>query len=147
MTDALVTSAIHHWAPRLVANGVVLTDFEEVTGALKSWDDWCRAWSARAAIHEQMGREALARGKHLSAGEHLQRAGVYYHFAKFLFVHDLARMKAAHMKAVECRTLALPYLVPAGERGAIPFECKTPSPLPPNPPAPPKPPIMPQTLR
>jgi len=142
MTDALVTSAIHHWAPRLVANGVVLTDFEEVTGALKSWDDWCTAWSARAAIHEQMGREALARGKHLSAGEHLQRAGVYYHFAKFLFVHDLARMKAAHMKAVECRTLALPYLVPAGERVAIPFECKTLYGILRKPPGVAKPPIM-----
>jgi 2,6-dihydroxypseudooxynicotine hydrolase len=125
MTDALVTSAIHHWAPRLVANGVVLTDFEEVTASLKSWNDWCGAWSARAAIHEHMGRDALARDKTISAGEHLQRAGVYYHFAKFLFVHDLAQMKAAHMKAVECRKLALPYLTPAGERVAIPFGGKT----------------------
>ena len=29
--DALVKSAIAHWAPRFVANGVALTDFEEVT--------------------------------------------------------------------------------------------------------------------
>jgi pimeloyl-ACP methyl ester carboxylesterase len=49
-------------------------------------------------------------------GEHLQRAGVYYHFAKFLFVHDVAQMQEAHMKAVACRTLALPHMVPAGER-------------------------------
>jgi 2,6-dihydroxypseudooxynicotine hydrolase len=34
-------------------------------------------------------------------------------------------MKAAHMKAVECRGLALPYLTPPGERVAIPFEGKT----------------------
>ena len=46
-----------------------------------SYDDWCRAWSARAAHHEQLGREALARGHNLTAGECLQRAGVYYHFA------------------------------------------------------------------
>jgi hypothetical protein len=125
MTDALVTSAIHHWAPRMVANGVVLTDFEEVTASLESWNDWCRAWSARAAIHEQMGRTALAAKKYLSAGEHLQRAGVYYHFAKFLFVHDVDQMKAAHMKAVACREAALPYINPPGERVAIPFEGKT----------------------
>jgi dipeptidyl aminopeptidase/acylaminoacyl peptidase len=125
MTDALVKSALHHWAARLVANGVTLTDFEEVTDSLGSWNDWCAGWSARAATHEQMGREALARGKKLSAGEHLQRAGVYYHFAKFLFVHDVPQMKAAHMKAVECRKLALPYLTPPGERVAIPFEGKT----------------------
>jgi 2,6-dihydroxypseudooxynicotine hydrolase len=31
-------------------------------------------------------------------------------------------MKAAHMKAVECRNLALPYLRPAGERVEMPYE-------------------------
>jgi dipeptidyl aminopeptidase/acylaminoacyl peptidase len=122
MTDALIASAISHWGPRFVANGVSLTDFEEVTASLGAWRDWCAAWSARAAVHEEMGRAALVHGKHLSAGEHLQRAGVYYHFAKFLFVHDVAQMKAAHIKAVECRRLALPHLGPAGERVAIPFE-------------------------
>jgi dipeptidyl aminopeptidase/acylaminoacyl peptidase len=122
MTDTLLASAISHWAPRFLANGVTFTDFIEVTGALKSWNEWCGAWSARAAIHEAIGRTALAGGKHLSAGEHLQRAGVYYHFAKFLFVHDAAAMKAAHTKAVACRELALPHLVPPGERVAIPFD-------------------------
>jgi 2,6-dihydroxypseudooxynicotine hydrolase len=119
--DARIASAIAHWGPRFVANGVTLTDFEEVTRSLRSWDDWCRAWSERAAVHEQMGREALARDKLLSAGEHLQRAGVYYHFAKFLFVHDVTQMKTAHIKAVECRRLALPHLAPAGERVEIPY--------------------------
>jgi 2,6-dihydroxypseudooxynicotine hydrolase len=105
-----------------VANGVALADFEEVTASIASWSDWCRAWCERGAWHEAMGREALARGKLLSAGEHLQRAGVYYHFAKFLFVHDLPQMKAAHSKAVECRRLALPHLQPPGERVEIPYQ-------------------------
>ena len=125
MSDPLITSAIAHWGPRFVANGVALTDFEEVTAGLSSWNDWCRAWSERAAQHEAMGREALATKKFISAGEHLQRAGVYYHFGKFLFVHDVPQMKAAHMKAVECRTLALPHLNPPGERVTIPYEGKT----------------------
>jgi len=123
-TDPRITSAIGHWGPRFVTNGVALTDFEEVTASISSWDDWCRAWSARAAIHEQMGREALAAKKYLSAGEHLQRAGVYYHFGKFLFVQDLAQMKTAHMKAVECRKLAAPHLRPPGERVEMPYEGK-----------------------
>jgi dienelactone hydrolase len=123
-SDARVKSAIAHWAPRFVANGVALTDFEEVTAQIQVWDQWCRAWSARASIHEAMGRDALARRKFLSAGEHLQRAGVYYHFAKFLFVHDLTQMHIAHMKAVECRGLALPHLRPAGERIEIPYQGK-----------------------
>src|SRR5262245_25128203 len=120
--DPRIASAISHWGPRFVANGVALTDFEEVTRSLQSWDDWCRAWSARAAVHEAMGREALAGGKLLSAGEHLQRAGVYYHFAKFLFVHDVPQMREAHAKAVECRRLALPHLKPPGERVEIPYQ-------------------------
>ena len=122
--DALVKSALSHWAARFVANGVVLTDFEEVVASVQKYDDWCRAWSDKAAVHEALGRAALADKKFLTAGEHLQRAGVYYHFGKFLFVQDIPQMKAAHMKAVECRTLALPHLTPPGERVAIPFEGK-----------------------
>ena len=122
--DARVRSAISHWAARFVANGVVLTDFEEVTASVQSWNDWCGAWSDRAAVHEQLGRTALDEKRFVSAGEHLQRAGVYYHFAAFLFVHDIPQMKAAHMKAVECRRTALPHLRPAGERVAIPYQGK-----------------------
>src|SRR5689334_2287550 len=124
MPDALVQSAISHWAPRFVSNGVPLTDFQEVTAGVERWDDWCRAWSARAAIHEDLGRKTLAEGFRLSAGEHLTRAAVCYHFSKFVFVADPAQMKAAHAKAVECRNLALPLLDPPGERVAIPYEGK-----------------------
>jgi dipeptidyl aminopeptidase/acylaminoacyl peptidase len=57
----------------------------------------------------------------LSAGEHWNRAAVCYHFAKFVFVEDVAQMRVAHMKAVDCRNRALPYLQPAGERVSIPY--------------------------
>ena len=68
-SDPRLTAAISHWGARFVANGVTLTDFEEVTRSLSSYDDWCRAWSARAAIHEQMGREQLDARHFLTAGE------------------------------------------------------------------------------
>lgn len=125
MPDARVQSAIHHWAPRFVANGVPLTDFEEVTAGLERWEDWCNAWCARAAQHEAIGRKALAEGFKLSAGQHLTTAAVCYHFSKFVFVLDPEQMRAAHMKAVECRKLALPHLRPAGEYVRIPFEGKS----------------------
>ncbi|HTK14081.1 MAG TPA: alpha/beta fold hydrolase [Xanthobacteraceae bacterium] len=140
--DPRIAAAITHWAARFVSNGVALTDFEEVTASITSWDEWCDAWSARAAVHEDMGRDALARGKTLSAGDHLQRAGVYYHFGKFLFVHDLPRMKATHAKAVACRRDALPFLTPPGERVAIPFEGKTLSGILRKPPGVARPPVM-----
>ena len=123
-SDPLLKAAIAHWGPRFVAKGVVLTDFEEVTGSLSSYNDWCRAWSARAAHHEQLGREALAQKHLFTAGECLQRAGVYYHFASFLFVQDVPQMKVAHQKAIECRQAALPHLRPPGERVEIPYQGK-----------------------
>jgi len=123
-SDPVLASAVTHWGARFVANGVNLSDFEDVTSSMKSYDDWCAAWSKRAALHEQIGREALAKKHFLTAGEALQRAGVYYHFASFLFVHDIPQMKTAHKKQIECRQAALPYLSPAGERVEIPYQGK-----------------------
>jgi len=122
--DTRVESAISHWAPRFVINGVPLTDFQEVTGAVDRWEDWCAAWSARAAIHEELGKKALADGFKRSAGEHFTRAAVCYHFGKFLFVNDMQQLRKAHLKSVECRNKALPLLDPPGERVAIPYEGK-----------------------
>ncbi len=122
--DPRVEAAISHWAPRFVVNGVPLTDFQEVTAGCDRWEDWCAAWSARAAVHEELGAKALAEGFKLSAGEHYTRAAVCYHFGKFLFVNDTKQMKQAHRKAVECRNKALPLLDPPGERVAILYEGK-----------------------
>ena len=124
--DARVQSAISHWAPRFVSNGVLLADFEDVTGSIERWEDWCAAWSDRAAVHEMLGRDTLKEGFKLTAGEHLVRAGIYYHFAKFVFVQDVEQMRAAHMKAVECYRDGVALLRPhPGKRVAIPFEGKT----------------------
>ena len=121
-TDPRVEAAIAHWAPRFVANGVPLADFQDVTARIGRWEDWCRAWSERAAVHEALGRQALARRCTLSAGEHLDTAAVCYHFAKFLFVNDMEQMRAAHTKAIECRNEALAHLKPNGVRVAVPYQ-------------------------
>jgi 2,6-dihydroxypseudooxynicotine hydrolase len=110
---------------RYTVNGVNANDFVDVTRSIESWDDWCSAWSARAAIHEKMGRAALAARQNISAAEHLCRAAVTYHFAKYLFVRDMDQHRAAHKKAVECHTLALPHMSPPGERVLIPYEGTT----------------------
>ena len=119
--DERVTMAISNWAPRFTANGVTAGDFARITAGLERWEDWCAAWSAVAAEHEELGRAALAAGREMSGGAHLARAAVYYHFAKFLFVDDLAQMRTAHQSAVRCLDDALPYLDPPGRRIEIPF--------------------------
>ena len=120
--DPRVSSAISHWAPRFVSNGVLLADFEDVTKSLERWQDWCAAWSARAKVHEDLGRKALSENFKLSAGEHLIRAAIYYHFAKFVFVQDLKQMRAAHMKAVACYRDGVAHARPPGERVEIKYE-------------------------
>lgn len=122
MPDQLVASAIAHWGPRFTTNGVTVADFARVTSGLERWADWCAAWSAVGAEHEQLGRDALAEGRTRSAGEHLAQAAVYHHFAKFVFVVDPEQMRAAHARAVACLDDALPHLDPPGRRVELPFE-------------------------
>lgn len=119
--DELVASAVAHWAPRFTTNGVTVSDFERVTAGIERWDQWCAAWSQVGAEHEALGRRALDAGHLVSAGQHLSRAAVYFHFAKFVFVADLEQMRAAHLRAVSCLDAALPHLLPPGRRVEIPF--------------------------
>ena len=67
--DATMESALSHWAPRMVSNGVMLTDFQEVCASIESWDGWCAAWCKRAGVHEALGLESLAEGHKLTAAE------------------------------------------------------------------------------
>ena len=59
MADDKIKHAAH-WLARFTVNGVAASDFYDVLGSLERWDDWCSAWSKRAAVHEELGREALA---------------------------------------------------------------------------------------
>jgi 2,6-dihydroxypseudooxynicotine hydrolase len=122
MPDSRVTAAVSHWAPRFIANGVDYNDFARVTATIDAWDSWCQRWCDAGAIHEGLGRTALAARHGRSAGAHLAQAAVYYHFAKFMFVQDLAQMRDAHQAAVRCLNHALPYLDPPGERVEIGFD-------------------------
>ena len=101
---------------------MTVSDFERITRGLDTWDDWCAAWSAVAAEHEELGRQALATDRLLSAGQHLAQAALYFHFAKFVFVTDLDQMRGAHLRAVACLDDALPHLSPPGRRIEIDFD-------------------------
>ncbi|MDQ1585981.1 MAG: hypothetical protein QOH80_1346, partial [Actinomycetota bacterium] len=123
--DEKLASAISHWGPRFTTNGITVADFDRVTSGLDRWSDWCAAWSAAAAEHEQLGRTALADGRSRSAGEHLAMAATYFHFAKFVFVEDYEQMRTAHHDAVRCLDDALPHLDPPGRRIEVPLDGTT----------------------
>lgn len=123
--DPRVASATAHWAHRMVTNGVPLADFQDVTSSITQWDEWCAAWCLRGDVHAALGEEALGEGNGLSAGQHFATAAVCYHFGKFLFVHDLPQMKAAHRKALDAHGRALPLLGRPGEIIEVPYEGTT----------------------
>jgi dienelactone hydrolase len=120
--DARIASALANWAPRFTTNGVLVSDFQEVTGGLEHWGEWCAAWSKAAGVHERLGRDALTADRTRSAGEHLARAALYYHFGKFLYFEDPAEAREAHTAAVRCLNDALPHLDPPGVRLEVPYQ-------------------------
>ena len=120
--DERVAAAAANWGPRFITNGVDASDYRRLTTSIERWEDWCAAWCEAGAVHEELGNAAQAEARLRSAGAHLAQAAVYYHFAKFMFVNDLAQMRDAHAKAVSCLTAALPNLDPPGRRIEIPFD-------------------------
>src|SRR5258705_13674569 len=92
-SDPRVATAIAHWAPRFVSNGVLLADFEEVTAGVERWEDWGAAWCERGEVHEALGREAMKQGYKLNAGKQMRHPGVYYPLPKFVFVRDAKHIR------------------------------------------------------
>ena len=122
MTDALLNTAITNWEPRFTANGVDASDYARITASMTTWDDWCAGWSRGAEVHLALAEAALNEDRFLSAGEFFARAATYFHFGKFLFVHDREQERRAHRRAVEALTRALPLLDPPGRRESIAFD-------------------------
>jgi 2,6-dihydroxypseudooxynicotine hydrolase len=122
MADVLLETAIANWEPRFTANGVDASDYARITKGLTEWDDWCNAWCEAAQEHLDLATTALDEGRTRSAGEFYARAATYFHFGKFMFVHDQDQAKAAHARAVDALNRALPLFDPPGSREEISFE-------------------------
>ena len=122
MTDGLLETAIANWGPRFTANGVDASDYARITNVLERWDDWCRAWSSGAEDHLELGAAALEEGRRRSACESFARAATYFHFAKFLFVHDRSQSMVAHARAVAALNQATPLFDTPSSREVIDFK-------------------------
>jgi pimeloyl-ACP methyl ester carboxylesterase len=98
--DARVQAAVDHWAPRFVQAGVDYSDFLVTTAAIETWEEWLDGWCATAEKHMALAEEAEAGGHRRTAGEAYGRAAVCFHFARFVWVVDLDRSRAAGERAV-----------------------------------------------
>jgi dienelactone hydrolase len=116
MPDARVQSAIDHWAPRFVQGGVDINDFRPTTAGIESWEDWLDGWRALGDAHGALARAAEASARRVTAGDAWLRATVAYHFAKFVWVLDAERSRAAADKAVSALRRAHAHLDPDAQR-------------------------------
>jgi pimeloyl-ACP methyl ester carboxylesterase len=120
--DERVAAAIAHWAPRFVANGVDMNDFQRVTASVETWEEWLPAWVANGDAHAALAREAEERGRSRTAGEAWNRAALSYHFGKFVWMVDFERYRDTTFLAVEALRSAHRHLDPSAERLEIPYE-------------------------
>jgi 2,6-dihydroxypseudooxynicotine hydrolase len=121
-SDPRVRAAIENWAPRLIANGVDYNDFIRTTAAVAHWEEWLPAWSETAEVHLGLALEARERGSLRTAGEAFLRAAVCFHFAKFVWVLDPQRNRAATEAAVRALYAAHALLDPTAERIEAPLD-------------------------
>jgi dienelactone hydrolase len=120
--DERVAIATRHWGPRFVAQGVDLNDFNRTLARIARWDDWCREWGVTAAEHERLAEEAEGDGRPQTAGQAWLRAGLCWHFGKFVFVHDLEQLRAASDRAAASYGRGAWSLEPPAERVLIPYD-------------------------
>jgi dienelactone hydrolase len=117
--DARVQAAVDHWAPRFVQAGVDYNDFVATTSRIDTWEQWLDAWCENGDMHASLAADA---GSRLSAGEAWARATVAYHFAKFVWVVDPERSRAAADQAVAAMARVHEHLDPGAERVELPLD-------------------------
>lgn len=125
MPDAEIRAAIENWAPRFVAQGVDYNDFLRTTAKLQRWEEWLDAWVATGDMHTMLAEEAKSRDHTLTAGEAYVRAALCYHFAKFVWMLDMAKHRAAAEQAVRSLYAAHRLLDPTAARIEVPFDGTT----------------------
>jgi 2,6-dihydroxypseudooxynicotine hydrolase len=122
VVDERVAVATSHWGPRFTAQGVDPNVFHRTLARIKRWDDWCREWGVTAAEYERLAEAAEASGHKLTAAQAWMRAGLFWHFGKFVFVQDLAQLKAASDRTAAFFARGAWALEPPAELVAIPYD-------------------------
>ena len=122
MPDARVQAAIDHWGPRFVQAGIDYNDFLRTVAGIDDWEGWLDGWVELGDEHAGYAREAEEATRSRTAGEAWARAAVAYHFAKFVWVLDEGKARAASDSAIDALRSAHRLLDPTAERIEIPFD-------------------------
>jgi pimeloyl-ACP methyl ester carboxylesterase len=119
--DQQVQTALGHWAPRCIQNGVDYNDFMATTARVSSWEEWLPQWSRTADQAAAAAEDSEARGHLASAGNSWLRAAITRHFGKFVWVLDPQLHAEATLRAVDELRNAHRLLDPSAERIEAPL--------------------------
>jgi pimeloyl-ACP methyl ester carboxylesterase len=122
MPDAEVETALRHWGPRLIQNGVDYNDMLSTVARIETWDQWLPGWTRTADEQAEVAAAADAEGHALTAGHAWRRASVNRHFGKFVWMVDLDLAREATARSVTETRTALARLDPTFERLEVPIE-------------------------
>lgn len=120
--DPRVAAAAAHWGPRFVNNGTDYLDFERTLARITRWEDWCREWGHTAEGYEALATRAEEEGRHVTAAEAWRRAGLCWHWAKFVFVIDPGQQRAASDRTVADYAKGLATMHPQAHRVEVPYQ-------------------------
>jgi 2,6-dihydroxypseudooxynicotine hydrolase len=119
--DDRLESMYRRFTWRILSNYVSPWEFEQLREEISDYEQWCAAWCKQAERHLQRGDEALAAGRRLTAGDAYLRAGLFYHWASFMFSHDQEQFRAALVAMDVAWRKAAPHLDPPMEILSVPF--------------------------
>jgi 2,6-dihydroxypseudooxynicotine hydrolase len=123
--DDRLESMYRRFTWRILSNYVSPWEFEQLREQITDYGQWCAAWCQRAEGHIARGDEALAAGHSHTAGDAYLRAGLFYHWASFMFSHDQEQFRAALAGMARAWEKAAPHLDPPMELLSVPFENMT----------------------
>src|SRR3954452_15353242 len=98
-----------------------MNDFVWATKGLETWPEWLPRWASNGDRHTELALEAEAAGRSRSAGEACVRAALSYHFAKFVWMVDMAEHDRVEQRVISSLYNAHRHLDPTAERVEIPL--------------------------
>jgi 2,6-dihydroxypseudooxynicotine hydrolase len=121
-TATFVEDAWELFSWRILSNYVSPWELSQIKAEIQVWDQWCGVWSSWARLHVERADEAAAAGHRQTAAAAYVTAGLFYHWASFLFTHDSGQFRAALEAAEESFAKAAPLVGHPMEIIHLPFE-------------------------
>jgi 2,6-dihydroxypseudooxynicotine hydrolase len=121
-TSTFVKDTWEAFSWRMMSNCVSPWERERLHERITDWSQWCAAWSEAAAEHVARGDEAAAAGHAQTAAAAFITAGLFYHWASFLFTHDAKQFRTALENAEAAFAKAAPIAEHPMEILNVPFE-------------------------